>query len=389
MTQEFSGAKDRSPHRFHDLILGSADRLVGEKGIRRFPLNNVVVTSPTVAEKVLARDGSESSKTTALNDVVGNIVGGGSLLSSEMSHDPAATVEIRSSMIEYFRRNGHRYLETIREFGTILCDNISSQRGIKDLYSHVHAVYIAALVRSFGSTDGIDISQIQREVVNTSAEAGIKSLIGIIAGEAIVSPAFGSGDQRRREILKWVNGVVEDNRGIWDLDEDGRLNQQVMEANLITLLGAGTTSPAGVFCWTIYDAARNDEDRALITGGGSKRDLTYLMAKTMGRHPFGFVINRGVNQDFTIDDFQFSRGDTVWLLTIPGKGNLIDPNDMFGIGFGNGSRNCLGKHIAIGSHLNLLGTWGKYFKDWTTSEPYCPLYYTTLKPKGMDITIKT
>ncbi len=91
--------------------------------------------------------------------------------------------------------------------------------------------------------------------------------------------------------------------------------------------------------------------------------------------------------DFLAGGVTFYKGDTVWFLSVPDRHTDETGKNGFGIGFGSGARDCLGTHVALASYHSFLRTWGAHFQDWSSTNPRPPLYYPTLKPKGMNVII--
>jgi len=381
-----SRQSERKGHSVHTAILRTADKLTGEVGIRRFPMNNVIITSPDVAQELLQYEGyGIISKKTALNRRLGEEIGPKSIVSIESYANPQEITATRELMSEFFREHTHAYISGVSQTAEKLCEEIKNSNGMNDLYTHIHRAYIYGLLQAFETTDDVNIDTLQKEIIHISADVSIKTAIGSRAGEFFISSVLGSREMRRSESNKWINSVIDRNKGLWDLEER-KDSEDSMRANLLLLLGAGTTSPAAVACWSIYDIARDAKEREHFIHSEHKRDLTELMARTMVRHPFGFVINRYVDKDITIRDVPLYTGDTVWFLTIPGK-EVPEQMNMFGNSFGSGPRDCLGKHTAIGAYVKFMQVWQGYFTNWVVTEPQTPIYFATLKPKGMNITI--
>lgn len=374
-------------HRAHTTALRVVDQLVGDAGIRRFPGGNVIITSPEVGRKVLSADHTVLPKKGTINRAIGATVGAESLLSSDAADHPEATLETREKLVRFFRKTKEEYLEGVEAGTQALCDQIIENGGIGDIYDRIHGVFIGGLMNTFGEPDISDDPQLQQEIVGLSSELGAKSILGPKLGEKVLSRTKGLPDDRNQTINERLDSITERNAGFWDITTDDP-DAEAMRSNMMLLFGAGTTSTAGVVGWTLYDAAYSQRDKDIITNGGSKADIVNLMARTLDRHPFGYVINRDVAEDFDVDGFSFREGDKAWFVTVPERSDATNTNELFGISFSAGDRDCLGKSIAIGSYVSFMQAWGERIKDWDIShKPKSPLYLPTLKPKKMGIAV--
>lgn len=370
-------------HPNHDLVLRT---ISSRTGVRRYP-GHVVISSHDIAKELLEGDGDLVTKTTGVNDAIAGTVGHTSLLSTSLfMSQPNEPLEIRKLISNFLRAKSQEYVANVGVQIGALCNRISEERVANNLYDKLLGAFIAGFTDTFDPETQVDVLSVTSEIVAVSRAVGIKSMLGNRIGERVISVMDPERHDRAPEMRRWIRKVVGKENGLWNVGDDS-LDRERLESNMITLLGAGTTSASGAVTWTIYDTAMGIEDPNLVTSPQSRRDTTQLMSRVLARHPFGFVINREAARDVSIGGIEIKKGDMVWFVTIPHeqKSDSVD----FGISFGHGPRDCVGKSTAIALYNNSLKVWGEHFQGWTvTGGPSVPLYYPTLKPKGLSIAVE-
>ena len=383
----------KEAHRFHTRILEAADVIAGAHKIRRFPLlNQVLVTSVTHIKEILDSDGVLVGKATRLNSAISSTTGQHSLIASPETLGGQHALEIRQAIGEFIHLKSKQYLENLGNIATDLTQSAKKAGGLRNVYSAIHSTHIEALLSVFGPVSQARMPRLQKEIIGLSAELGTKTLLGSVGGEWIITATRGSRHRRRAELDVWVDDVVARNTGLWDVGREGALSKAFLRDNLLLMTGAGTTSPAATATWTIYDAGTNDRFMNSLRSANGKREMTQVMAHTLRRHPFSFVLNRKALQDFSIGGQAIRKGDEIWMLTVPhsnrNSGLQKEEADMFGAQFGHGPRSCVGQSLGIAAFGRFMSVWNEQINDWVvTKRPRSPIYYPTLKPDKMDVEI--
>ncbi len=380
-------------HRFHTRILEAADALAGDRKIRRFPLiGKVLVTSVSHVKEILDGDGVTVGKATRLNDAIAATTGTHSLIAPPETLGGQHGMEIRQLIGQFIHQKNREYLENLGSITTALSQKVRNAGRLHDVYRAIHSTYIEALLSVFAPVSQSRMPRLQHEIIGLSAELGTKMLLGSVGGEWMITAMHGSRRYRRAELDVWVDDIVAQNKGLWDLSRDGALSKAFLRDNLLLMTGAGTTSPAATATWTIYDAGTDQRDMQRLRLAKPKWEMTGVMAQTLRRHPFGFVLNRLALQNFSVGGQDIRKGDEIWMVTVPRRAHtqkdIPDENDLFGTQFGHGPRSCVGQGLGIMAFGRFMNVWVDQIKDWrVTKNPRSPLYYPTLKPDSMDIVV--
>lgn len=381
-------------HRFHTRVLEAADAIAGASKIRRFPLiGKVLVTSVSHVKEILDGDGVTVGKATRLNDAISATTGVHSIIAPPRSEGGQHALEIRQAIGDFIHQKNRQYLENLGSITTDLAQKIRNAGRLHDVYRAIHSTYIEALLSVLSPVPQSRMPRLQHEIIGLSAELGTKTLLGSVGGEWMITTMRGDRRHRRAELDIWLDEIVAKNRGLWDLRRDGALSKAFLRDNLLLMTGAGTTSPAATATWTIYDAGTDQRDMQRLSLAKSKWGMTGVMAQTLRRHPFGFVLNRQALQNFSIGGQDIRKGDEIWMVTVPRRAHtqseVPEEDDLFGANFGHGPRSCVGQGLGIMAYGRFMNVWVDQIKDWrVTKNPRSPIYYPTLKPDRMDVEVR-
>ena len=381
-------------HRFHTRILEAADAIAGDRKIYRFPwIGKVLVTAVPYIKEILNGDGVTVGKATRLNRAVGATTGSHSLIAPPDSPGAQHALEIRHEIGVFIHEKNRLFLENLGSIATDLTQKVKKTGVLHDVYRAVHSAHIEALLSVFSPASSSRMPRLQKEIIGLSAELGTKTLLGSTGGEWMITALRGPRGSRRAELDIWVDDVIAQNKGLWDMHRDGALSKAFLRDNLLLMTGAGTTSPAATATWAIFDAGTDRQDMYTLRSAIGKREMTQVMANTLRRHPFGFVLNRKALLDFSVGGQAIRKGDEIWMLTVPRRRQVVGESDgeaeKFGTQFGYGPRSCIGQSLGIAAFGRFMGVWNEQVRDWrVTKNPRSPIYYPTLKPDKMNIVIE-